>query len=102
MSDIEYIRAQVPEGEQLAQLAEETMELGHAALKLRRALEGTNPTPVCLEAALAAFREELADLQLCLRVLGYEKPLAAVENIIQAKTQRWAARLHNNERNEAE
>jgi NTP pyrophosphatase (non-canonical NTP hydrolase) len=101
MSDLEYIRERVPEGEQLAQLAEEAMELGQAALKLRRVLDGTNPTPVCLDAALASFREELADVQLCLRVLGYEKPLVAVENIIRAKTERWASRLKDKERTEA-
>ena len=35
----------LPETEILAQLAEEASELAQAALKLRRALDGTNPTP---------------------------------------------------------
>lgn len=102
MTDIEYIRERVPEGEQLAQLAEEAMELGQAALKLRRVLDGTNPTPVSLGEAEAAFREEMADVQLCLRVLGYCKPLIAVENIIEAKSERWASRLRRRERTEAD
>lgn len=33
------------ESELLAQLAEEAAELAQAALKLRRALDGSNPTP---------------------------------------------------------
>ena len=102
MSNIEYIRNQVPYGEQLAQLAEEAMELGQAALKLRRVLDGSNPTPTPLGVALASFKEELADVLLCLRVLGYEPPLPEVEPTIKAKLQRWASRLKEKERTEAE
>lgn len=93
MTNLEIIREIVPESEQLAQLAEETMELGQAALKMRRALSGVNPTPVRLDEALASFREEVADVLLCLRVLGYDKPTSAIEEIMQAKTDRWATRL---------
>ena len=39
----------LPETEILAQLAEEASELAQAALKLRRALDGTNPTPKDIE-----------------------------------------------------
>jgi hypothetical protein len=39
----------LPKTEILAQLAEEASELAQAALKLRRALDGTNPTPKCVE-----------------------------------------------------
>lgn len=35
----------LPKTEILAQVAEEASELAQAALKLRRALDGTNPTP---------------------------------------------------------
>lgn len=35
----------LPKTEILAQLAEKASELAQAALKLRRALDGTNPTP---------------------------------------------------------
>lgn len=38
----------LPREEILAQLAEEASELAQAALKLRRALNGTNPTPKAL------------------------------------------------------
>lgn len=97
MTNIDYIRAQVPDGEQLAQLAEEAMELGQAALKLRRVLDGSNPTPVTLEEALDSFREETADVLLCLRVLGYAQPTLTMEEIMQEKTDRWASRLHEKE-----
>lgn len=39
----------LPKTEILAQLAEEASELAQAALKLRRALDGTNPTPKNVE-----------------------------------------------------
>lgn len=43
----------LPEAEVLAQLAEEVAELAQAALKLRRALDGTNPTPCFLVKGLS-------------------------------------------------
>lgn len=39
----------LPKTEILAQLAEEASKLAQAALKLRRALDGTNPTPKSVE-----------------------------------------------------
>lgn len=39
----------LPKTEILAQLAEEASELAQAALKLRCALDGTNPTPKSVE-----------------------------------------------------
>lgn len=93
MTNIDFIRAKVPEGEQLAQLAEEAAELGQACLKMRRVLDGSNPTPVSLDEALGSFREEVADVLLCLRVLGYSQPTSAMEEIMQAKADRWTSRL---------
>lgn len=40
----EKIKQHIPQDELLAQLAEECAELSQAALKLRRALTGINPT----------------------------------------------------------
>ena len=48
----------------LAQLAEEAAELAQAALKLRRALDGTNPTPLRESEARAALAEERTDVSL--------------------------------------
>ena len=50
--------AYLPETEVLAQLAEEAAELAQAALKLRRVLDGTNPTPLSESEARAALAEE--------------------------------------------
>lgn len=60
------MRDVLPETEILAQLAEEASELAQAALKKRRVLDGTNPTPVSLKEANDNLVEEGADVLLCL------------------------------------
>ena len=60
------------EAEFLAALAEEASELSHAALKLRRVLDGSNPTKKREEEARAHFEEEIRDLMMCIVALGYE------------------------------
>lgn len=55
--------------ELLAQLAEECSEAAQAALKLRRAGSGENPTPVSEEDAFHKLIEELADVMLSASVL---------------------------------
>lgn len=57
----------LPREEILAQLAEEASELAQAALKLRRALDGTNPTPKSVAECEENLLEEWADVDLCLR-----------------------------------
>ena len=52
----------LPKTEILAQLAEEASELAQAALKLRRALDGTNPTPKSVAECEANLIEEFADI----------------------------------------
>lgn len=59
----------LPEEELLAQPAEECSEAAKAALKLRRARDGVNPTPVSEEEAFSNLVEELADIYLCSIVL---------------------------------
>lgn len=49
----------LPEEELLAQLAEECSEAAKAALKLRRARDGVNPTPVSEEKASATSLRSL-------------------------------------------
>lgn len=55
----------LPEEEILAQMAEECVEASKAALKLRRARSGVNPTPVSEKDAFENLVEELADIYLC-------------------------------------
>lgn len=83
------IRDLLPETELLAQLAEEAAELGQAALKLRRALDGTNPTPKSVSECREALREEYTDVVQC----GNELNLVANEKQIPLKDQRWRKRL---------
>ena len=89
------IKNTLGENEVLCQLAEESAEMGQAALKLRRALDGTNPTPKSVEECEKALIEEVADVSACLMVLwgedGLNKLRVSVET--QRKLERWAKRL---------
>ena len=76
------------------QLAEECMELGHAALKLIRAQRGETPVP--LDEAKTALIDEAADMRVMLNVLN--DMLDADERVqlmVQAatKNRRMVARL---------
>lgn len=52
----------LPKTEILAQLAEKSSKLAQAALELRRALDGTNPTPKSVAECGANLMEEFADI----------------------------------------
>lgn len=91
--DLNYIQAHVPQGEILAQLAEEAAELAQAALKLRRALDGTNPTPVSAVDAWARLIEEHADVSLCLSLILDSTQTYAASLICESKAMRWHKRL---------
>lgn len=90
---IDLIREKMSQEELLAQLAEEAVELAHAALKLRRVYDGTNPTPVKRSAAFASLKEEIADVKLLLAVLGLNRHAIEYDRIGDAKLKRWAERL---------
>ena len=99
MTTIEYIREKVPRSELLAQLAEEAAELAQAALKLRRTIVNTNPTPVSEEEALNGLYEEIADVELCIWALKLQytsEQIAKVEKIIHRKAARWCGRVDAN------
>lgn len=94
MGTIDTIRAALPEGELLAQLAEEAAELAQAALKLRRCIIGINPTPTPQEKAEANLIEELADVRLCAEVLDRgTRVINQIDGIAASKLGRWAKRL---------
>ena len=61
MNNLEYIAANLSDEDILCQISEEADELAKAALKLRRAITGTNPTPVSDEEAVDSLIEEYAD-----------------------------------------
>ena len=87
------IQESVPQAELLALLAEEAVELAHAALKLRRVYDGTNPTPVKGATAFANLKEELADVWLVVSVLGYDRHRPEIVRIQSEKLKRWLQRL---------
>ena len=96
----EKITDYLPETEILAQLAEEASELAQAALKLRRALDGTNPTPKSVRECRKALVEEIADMRVCLQ----ELPLNSAERmatyqIAEKKQARWVKRLQEKDSN---
>lgn len=89
-------KVDLPKTEILAQLGEEAAELAQAALKLRRTLDGTNPTPVSEAEAGAALIEELSDVALCCDLLNVWPNYCTMQN----KLRRWGKRLEGkNERN---
>ena len=93
MDAFETIQEKVPQTELLALLAEEAVELAHAALKLRRVYDGSNPTPVKRSEAFANLKEELADVGLIVSVLGLDRHNPEIMRIQQDKLERWLRRL---------
>lgn len=95
--NIDYITKHLSEGDILCQIAEEASELAKAALKLKRAIEGTNPTPVTKKEAIENLVEEIADINLCIDIIetkfddGFPLDLE-IETII-IKADRWCKRL---------
>ena len=92
---MDKIKNYLPDAEILAQLAEEAAELSQAALKLRRVIDGTNPTPKTREDAFGSLIEEYSDVVSCCRELN----ILPAEIIIAGKKERWINRLKekNNE-----
>lgn len=95
MTNIEIICSILSDDELYCQLAEEAAELGHAALKLRRARSGINHTPVAVADAYKSIMEEIADVMLCLRTIGFEIEVddITIKSIVDAKAARWVRRL---------
>ncbi len=93
--DLKKIRIALGWAEVLAQLAEEAAALAQAALTLRRAFDGANPTPVSYEAAERALQGEFADVLLCMSAVGVVD--SQVVSTIYYKTARWRARLDEKE-----
>lgn len=100
----------LPKTEILAQLAEEASELAQAALKLRRALDGTNPTPKSVAECEANLTEEIADVTIAIDVLFDSWFGVSIESesvfwdaereIEDAKYKRWLSRLEAKEQSD--
>jgi hypothetical protein len=83
------IKQKVSEAALYEQLAEECVELAHAALKLARIKRGENPTPVSAEEAMRAVMEEYTDL----RLVAYVLEMGWDIEMFEQKLLRWHKRL---------
>lgn len=93
------IKDRIGEAAVLEQLAEECTELAQAALKMARIERGENPTPVTMKKAKENLEEEIADVYVCLNVLGVEVTPSDESLLfrIMGKMCRWDARLQERE-----
>lgn len=89
----------LPPWEILAQLAEECMELGQAALKVRRCLDDLNPTRMSYVEAVAHLNEEWADVLLTIRQLSLIDE-GRVYAVMKEKHERWLNSLIEHRRQE--
>ena len=92
-----YIKSQLGIPEILAQLAEEAAELAQAAHKLRRAIDGTNPTPVTVDEARDNLLEEYLDVITCFDLIATPEDWARINCYDGAKLFRWVQRLKEKE-----
>ena len=93
---MDKITINLPETEILAQLAEEAAELAQAALKLRRAIDKRNPTPVSEGRARANLYEEYGDVLNCMDQLRDDYWMENAEFVRREKMRRWVERLEAN------
>lgn len=89
------IADQLGKREKLEQVAEESAELGKAALKLIRAKKlSYNPTPTTLDEATQNFYEEFRDVLIAMRVtLSPNKWANLIDVDNSPKFKRWYERL---------
>ena len=105
MTDLEYIAENLSEEDILCQIAEEAAELAQAALKLRRAITQTNPTPVTVEQAADNLVEEYGDTVVAMTAY-YMKHGAIDRKVIDIleqdnpKYNRWAQRIKEGKKHE--
>ena len=93
MTEIKKIRKMLTEDELLCQLSEEASELAKAALKLRRAMMGVNPTPVSYPDARENLLEEYGDVLNAMEaIITPTENAYAVDRRMHKRT-RWVERL---------
>ena len=90
--EILFVREQLSPADQFGQVAEEAVELAHAAMKMQRILNGTNPTPVTEKEALGKVMEEICDLYNALEVLKLDVNMK-YDQIRKKKMARWVERI---------
>lgn len=90
-NDIFLIREMISEAALYEQLAEECVELAHAALKKARKLRNENYTPATLEQIDNNVEEEFTDICLAAEACGIKES----HQLLMIKAQRWYDRLRN-------
>ena len=105
MTDLEYIAANLSEEDILCQISEEADELAQAALKLRRAITQTNPTPVTVEKVADNLIEEYGDTVVA--CVAYfmkhdfiDRKYADGLEHSNAKCSRWAKRIKESKKHD--
>lgn len=93
MNEVEYIKSKMAKPELLAALAEESVELAQAALKLRRIVDGSNPTPVTEEEATENLLEEYGDVLNCAQAVLTQAQNNNAMKMRYIKRTRWVNRL---------
>ena len=93
MNEVEYIKDRLEKTERLLGLTEEALELALAALKLRRVLDGRNPTPVTEEQATENLLEEYGDVLNSIEVLITPTQNEQAMQSRAEKRSRWVSRL---------
>ena len=86
----------------LEQTAEECTELAQASLKLARKMRGNNPTPKDIPELIENLEEEVADVDICIKLLA-DDGIIDTDNVIdvsEAKEKRWMKRLEEEYGNE--
>lgn len=93
---LQYVLENVSEEALLGQLAEEAVELAHAALKLQRATLGEAPPELDMDKVCANLLEEFGDVICVMHVLSdgeLEILHGFTERIIFKKLDRWVGRI---------
>ena len=88
------IPEELAQTELLCMLAEESNELSQAALKLRRAIDGSNPTPKSVDQCKQELIEEMADVCYSVVDLTLSEGFKAANQTKRQKYLRWMERLN--------
>ena len=100
--NLSYIFDALSDDDLKLQIIEEASKLIQAICKLIRAINGTNPTPVSILDAQKAVYEEIADTLVAIEASLVTVEQAGVSAIQQEKAERWASRIKEARRDEAQ
>ena len=97
--NLSYIYDTLSDDDLKLQIVEEASELIQAICKLRRAINGTNPTPVSIMDAQKAVYEEIADTLVSIEAALDTNEQMGVSAIKRVNAQRWAGRIRGVRKN---